>query len=614
MWGFLIMRSAWASKYWAEILLLGIIGLSGFLNLWNLWNLGFSNPYYAAAVRSMLSNPGIAFFNSFDAVGFVTVDKPPIGIWVQAASAAVFGFSNLSVTLPQALAGIGSVALIYFILRRPFGKPAGLLAAFVLATTPVFVIISRNGTMDAQLVFVVLLALLVALKAAREQSLWLLLLSVVLVGIGFNIKMIQAFVVVPAIIAIYLFGTTLPTREKIAHLAIALLVLAAVSLSWAIAVDAVPTDQRPYIGSSGDNSVIGLMLGHNGEEAFVSEAEGAFTGSMLPPGPFRLFDQGIDNYLSWLLPFALIGLLVWWRRPAALSSDGLRNAGFFSEKGITLLALCLWLLPGLLYFSFTPGYWASYYLATIAPPLAGLVGIGAAAMFQEYRGDRPVGWVLVAAVFVTGLVQVWTLSKIFIYDPLGYGSLEAIVLVGSLIGTGMLVWLRLKKVQAAGRCSVSVACIAVAALLVAPAAWSCVPAIMVPSTAADSTAGFVAFLRSHDTNTAYLAAVPFNGYMVGSMILDTGRPVMALGGFSGMDQILSVTKMPELIHNRTVQYVLVPSGTSPPSTNLTESVSGNDAIFSWVADHCTQVPASAWNGNNDPLLRQYALYDCSGAA
>ena len=254
------MKSGWASKYWAEIIFFGIICLAGFLNLWNLWNQGFGNPYYAAAVRSMLSNPGLAFFNSFDAGGFVTVDKPPVGIWAQAASAAVFGFSNWSVILPQALAGIGSVVLIYFIVKRPFGKPAGLIAAFVLATTPVFVIASRFETMDTQLIFVVLLAVLVALKAARDHSFWFLMLSVVLVGIGFNIKMIQAFVVVPAIIAIYLFGAALPPRKKIIHLAIALLVLAAVSLSWAIAVDAVPADQRPYIGGSGDNSVIGLMM------------------------------------------------------------------------------------------------------------------------------------------------------------------------------------------------------------------------------------------------------------------------------------------------------------------------------------------------------------------
>ena len=154
----------------AEILLGAILLLSAFLNFWNIWNQGISNAYYAAAVRSMLENPGIAFFNSFDAAGFITIDKPPVGLWVQAVSAAIFGFSGWALVLPQALAGVGSVALVYTMVSRAFGKPAGLVSAFALAVTPIFVAVSRNGTMDGILIFVLLLALWTAFKAAREQS------------------------------------------------------------------------------------------------------------------------------------------------------------------------------------------------------------------------------------------------------------------------------------------------------------------------------------------------------------------------------------------------------------------------------------------------------------
>ncbi|MGB7787882.1 ArnT family glycosyltransferase [Methanoregula sp.] len=609
------MKSEWVSKYRAEILLSGIIFLAGFLNLWNLWNQGFSNPYYAAAVRSMLSNPGVAFFNSFDAGGFVTVDKPPVGIWVQAASAAVFGFSSFSVTLPQALAGIGSVVLMYFIIKRPFGKPAGLIAAFALATTPVFVSTSRNGTMDTQLIFVILLAILVALKAARDHSFRLLVLSFVLVGIGFNIKMIQALVVVPAIIAIYLFGAALPVRQKVIHLAVALLVLAAVSLSWAIAVDAIPADQRPYIGSSGDNSVVGLMLGHNGEDAFAGDIHAASFLGEGDPGLLRFFNYEIYCQFSWLLLFALIGLFAWWRRPASISLAGFREGGIFSEQELTILALCLWLLPGLLYFSFTPGFLALYYLATIAPPLAGLVGISAVAMYREYRSDRVTGWVFVAAVLVTGLVQAWVVSHPFIYDPVRFGSLPVVVVAGCISCSGTLVWLRTKKMQAAERSSISVACIAVAILFIAPVAWSSVPLMNGP--AQDSTdtglAGLAGFLLSHGDNRTYLAAVPFNGHMAGTLIVDTGKPVMALGGFLGTDQIITAGKMQGMIHNGTVQYIIGPSRNLHGTLSTAGDTGGNDAILSWVSGHCTEVPASAWNENGNSLLRQYALYDCAGA-
>jgi len=609
------MKSEWISKYRAEILLSGIIFLAGFLNLWNLWNQGFSNPYYAAAVRSMLSNPGVAFFNSFDAAGFVTVDKPPVGIWVQAASAAVFGFSSFSVTLPQALAGIGSVVLMYFIIKRPFGKPAGLIAAFALATTPVFVSTSRNGTMDTQLIFVILLAILVALKAARDHSFQLLVLSFVLVGIGFNIKMIQALVVVPAIIAIYLFGAAIPHRQKVIHLAVALLVLAAVSLSWAIAVDAIPADQRPYIGSSGDNSVVGLMLGHNGEDAFAGDIHAASFLGEGDPGLLRFFNYEIYCQFSWLLLFALIGLFAWWRRPVSLMLAGFREGGICSEQELTILALCLWLLPGLLYFSFTPGFLALYYLATIAPPLAGLVGISAVAMYREYRSDRVTGWLFVAAVLATGLVQAWVVSHPFIYDPVRFGSLPIVVVAGCIFCSGTLVWLRTKKMQAADRSFLSVACIAVAILFIAPVAWSSVP--LMNGSAQDSTdtglAGLAGFLLSHGDNRTYLAAVPFNGHMAGTLIVDTGKPVMALGGFLGTDQIITARKMQGMIHNGTVQYIIGSSRNLHGTLSTAGDTGGNDAILSWVSGHCTEVPASAWNENGDSLLRQYALYDCAGA-
>ena len=202
------------TKYRYEALLGGILLLSAFLNFWNVWNQGISNAYYAAAVRSMLENPSLLFFNSFDAAGFITVDKPPVGLWVQAASAALFGFSGWALVLPQALAGVGSVALIWLIVSRAFGKTAGLVAALALAITPIFVAVSRNGTMDGILIFVLLLAVWIGLKAAREASLPCLLLSVILIGIGFNIKMIQAFIVVPAIIAVYFLGAGDDPREK----------------------------------------------------------------------------------------------------------------------------------------------------------------------------------------------------------------------------------------------------------------------------------------------------------------------------------------------------------------------------------------------------------------
>jgi 4-amino-4-deoxy-L-arabinose transferase-like glycosyltransferase len=209
----------------------------------------------------------------------------------------MLGYQEWICVLPEALAGTGCVILIYCIVSRPFGKPAGLISALALAVTPIFVAISRNETMDTQMVFVILLAVWVVLKAAREQSLPYLLAAAALAGLAFNIKMIQAFIIVPAIFGIYLWGATgLTWKKRILHLALAAILLLAVSFSWALVVDAIPADQRPYIGGSGDNTVLGLVINYNGIHR-LGIGGGGMGGGMGggPGGSFGGSDAGMSR-------------------------------------------------------------------------------------------------------------------------------------------------------------------------------------------------------------------------------------------------------------------------------------------------------------------------------
>ena len=610
------------SKYRAEICLVGIVLLSAFLNIWNLWNQG-GNAFYAAAVKSALINPWAGFFGSIDPAGFITVDKPPVGIWVQALFAAVLGYQEWICVLPEALAGIGCVILIYFIVSRPFGKTAGLVSALALAVTPIFVAISRNETMDSLMIFVILLAVWVVLKAARERSLLYLLAAAALVGLAFNIKMIQAFIIIPAIFVVYLWGATgLDWKKRILHLVLAALVLAAVSLSWALVVDAIPADQRPYIGGSGDNTVLGLVINYNGIHrlgiggsgmgsgmgggpggSFGSsdvgmagfdrmnrsvDAQGSATSSFAGPGGsadsaggmtgtppgmsdssgnsasgpsgmdqmnstmgaqdqstsslagpggsagsaggmsgtppgmfsgpqdgtsgpgngfqqgpsgmqqsssgilslfslsgnggggmnsggspglFRIFRDGLAGDIAWLLVFALIGVLAWVRKPKTLSLESINDAGYMSERWLTILAFLLWMVPGLIYFSFTSGFWHDYYIATIAPPIAGLVGIAAVGLYERYTEGSRAGWLLVAAVLVTGLLQVLFLS----YDAEWAGPLLPLVLVGTIVGTALLAWLQIKRDAPLAAHRTKIVVVALAILFIAPLVWSFTP-------------------------------------------------------------------------------------------------------------------------------------------
>lgn len=151
-----------------------ILLLAAFANFFELQRNGYANLYYAAAIRSMLENWHNFFFVSYDPGGFVSVDKPPLGFWIQVASAKLLGFSGFSILLPEALAGIATVCVLYLVVRRIFGTGAGLLAALFLAITPISVVTNRNNTIDSLLVLTVLLGAYAMTRAVERGSLrWL---------------------------------------------------------------------------------------------------------------------------------------------------------------------------------------------------------------------------------------------------------------------------------------------------------------------------------------------------------------------------------------------------------------------------------------------------------
>ena len=226
------------------------------------------------------------FFAAYDPGGFVTIDKPPVGFWFEVASAKLFGFNSFSILLPQALAGVLSVLLLYYLVQRHFGVVAGLLAALALALSPISIVTNRNETIDSTLALALLIGAWAVLRAAETGKLRWLLLSAVIVGIGFNIKMLEAYLVVPAFGLLYLLAAPKSIWMRIGHLALAGLVLLAVSFSWIAAVDLTPASQRPYVDSTQDNSELSLALGYNGIERLLGQfGRGQFGRGQRPPTP-----------------------------------------------------------------------------------------------------------------------------------------------------------------------------------------------------------------------------------------------------------------------------------------------------------------------------------------
>lgn len=266
-------------KYWHLLALALIAVLSFGLNFYAISQTGYGNAYYAAAIKSMTQSFHNFFFVSFDPAGMVSVDKPPLGLWIQAAFVLVFGYHGWAMLLPQALAGTGSCIMMYVLTAKHFGRPAGLISALVFALTPAVVVASRNNTIDMQLIFFLLVAVWFLFRAIEKTKWRYLFLCALFVGLGFNIKMLQAYMILPAIAIIYLIFAKEKFLKRLLAGLLSIAIMAVVSFAWVIAVDLTPASDRPYVDSSTNNTVSELIIGHNGLERLYGQSMGGGGGS-----------------------------------------------------------------------------------------------------------------------------------------------------------------------------------------------------------------------------------------------------------------------------------------------------------------------------------------------
>jgi 4-amino-4-deoxy-L-arabinose transferase-like glycosyltransferase len=592
-----------AAVFWQRLALTAIVSLSAFLNLFQLTREGYGNTYYAATVKNMLTSWHNFFFVSFDA-GFVTVDKPPLGFWIQAASAKVFGFHDWSILLPQAIAGVLSVGLVYHLVRRAVGPVAGLLAAFTLALTPISVAVSRHNNLEGLLVLVILLTVWAFVLAAETGRLSWLLLGVVLVGIGFNIKALEAILVLPACYLLYLVAAPVSWLKRIIHLGLATGVLLAVSLSWATAVDLTPPDQRPYVSTSSNNTELDLIVGFNGANRLTGQDV-----DVGDRGPLRLLSEPLIGQIGWLLPLAAAGLAVAvWQERRSLP---------LSRRQQALVLWGTWFITEWVFFSIA-GDWDPHYLAVFAPAVAALVGIGVVALWTAYRSPGWEGWILPVALAVTATVQSQALT--------GYADwlawLRPAVVVLSL---GTVIGLMVARVAPRLRgTDIALAAISVGmvALLLAPSVWAASTIWYGGETRAPTAgprarrersasskfdrdaAALLSYLLSHKDRARYLvgsADQEFAEYA----ILQTNDPVISTGGFKGSDPVLSTTQLTGLVSSGAVRFFLVETPIRRRNTTAT-----------WINQHCTPIAKETWQPDHSSPRREEKgildqLYDCA---
>ncbi|MFW0792066.1 ArnT family glycosyltransferase [Gordonia sp. CPCC 205333] len=375
-------------RHWA---LFALLTATAVLYCWNLSRNGWGNDFYAAASQSGGVSWKALLFGSLDPANSITVDKPPAATWISGLSVRIFGLSSWSVLVPQAIMGVLSVALVYGAVRRVLlrsgtaqtATAGALIAGAVLALTPAAVLIFRFNNPDALLVLLMTAAAYCVVRACQASSWrWLALCGVAL-GFAFLTKMLQGLLVLPGFGLAYLLFAQTSWLRRIRDLAIATVSLV-VSAGWyVLLVELWPAASRPYIGGSTDNSFMDLVLGYNGMARILGRSGSGGGGGQGGPGGSgaagssfggstgldRLFSNEMGNEISWLLPAALLVLVV------GIALAVRRRLDRDIALGLTVFGT--WLVITGVVFAYMSGTVHPYYTVALAPAIAAVVGIGA---------------------------------------------------------------------------------------------------------------------------------------------------------------------------------------------------------------------------------------------
>ncbi|WIV52557.1 ArnT family glycosyltransferase [Amycolatopsis nalaikhensis] len=598
------------------------------------WQIGhgqLGNTYYSAAVKSMTGGFTNFLFGSFDPYGVVTVDKPPMALWPQALSVLVFGFHGWALLLPQVVEGVAAVFLLHRTVRRWAGENVALLAAAILALTPVTVIINRDNNPDTLLVLFLVAAAYALTRSFEDGRKWLWWCAF-FVGCGFLTKMLQAWIIVPALAVAYLAGAAVPWRRRLLDVLGAGVVLVASSFWWIALYDWWP-GAKPYMGGSADGSAWDLVFGYNGFGRLSGNGEGG--GMMImrggeqtvssfggDPGVGRMFNDLVGGQISWLLPLSLLVLaVVVVFRP----SDRRERAGWLLWGG--------WLLVTTVVFSFAGGIWHPYYTTALAPAEA---AVSAAGLALLWRRSRRVG--LPVAI---GLSAAWAFA-LTSRDTTFYGWTRWVVLGTAAVA---VVWLAV----APSRRAVVAGLVPV---LLTPAVWSYAaaqsttagtlpaagpaapgtpggpvgpgmvggpggpgasggtpngpgfpggqPRIMVGGGSDGTTTLSAEQRRILDYTLAHgteiTLAINAEATSVAPWIIDSDATVVGMGGFGGRDDAPSVEQLGRWLAEGKLRFVL--SGAASPVGPARSPA--QDARRRWIEQHCAVVDPAAYGGRSAP--------------
>lgn len=560
---------------------LGVLLLGTLVSfVWGLDHNGWANPFYSAAVQAGSVNWEAFFYGSTDAGNLITVDKPPLSLWIMALSVRLFGLSSWSILVPQALMGVTTVWLIYKIIRRSYPAAPALLGGLIYATTPVVVLMSRYNNPEPVMGLLMVVACYFVMRALEDNRWRWYLLAGAALGFGFMAKQIQAFIMIPALILVILVFGVGSLMARITRLLAALAALVACGGWWMAVVDLTPESVRPYIGGSQTNSVLELTLDYNGLARFVqfpiAKGGGPAAANSADLAPYdggfsRLLNGNFAPEAGWMLATAVMCLLV---------VSVLRYLLPENKRARALVALAgAWFLTSYLVLSFMGTMIHTYYVYSLAAPVALLVPLGLHVLWMNRA--RPIIRIIGATVVASTTYMV---VRILAYSNEWPPYLAPLVVLLGVLAT--VLWMlsaqsRVKRITA----------ILVALTLIAGPVATNLFTISSPQEGTNPVSGpvsnnpdaisshlrdihagrpawalqvaygtdpspnVVQLLTSMDTTVTWPAAT-YSAQNASKYQLATLRPVISVGGWLGMDPAPTLEQFKVLVAQGRVGYFI----------------------------------------------------------
>jgi len=576
------------------------------------------DQFYDAAVHSMSLSLHNFLYGAFEPGGSAAIDKPPLDLWLQVLSVKLFGFGPTTLKLPEALGGVVAVPLLYDLVRRLAGRWAGLASAFVLAIIPLSVVTSRSDTMDSVMMALIVATAWLLLAAVQRRRVGWLLGAAVVLGLDFNVKLFEALVPLPAfVLFLWLCWRTEPVRVRLARLATAGAVFAAVACSWLVFVSLTPAHDRPWPIGSTNGSVWNSVFVYNGLDRLTGTPAATLTPAPVasvatarpgpasppaavisPPGPLRLFAHNEIDY-GGLVGTALFAAIVLgalalapalkrWRARESRPREPSAERGETIERA-AIVAVASWLVLGYVLFSFSSRAHPRY-LEAFTPAIAIALGTSLVVLGRRAR-ERAWTYALPATLLLCVVESAAGTGK------LSRAGLYAVVLVAVAIAVAAVALLRRSSRRALlpAWCSPTAAAAALlAAVLVLVMLDDDVRVIRDDSGVQASEVSFAPaltdalsrFLRSHQDGARYEAAFSAPT-LAAPLIIKDGRPILLLTSLNA-EPLVTLKDLRRDAAEGEVRYVFTEGICPGPQYKTLPACSTADK---WVRAHATDVTA-----------------------